>query len=81
MLKSLFQCWIVVGILAGKTELHKELLNCPQALWVPHLPLYPFNISYPSLNRVLAKCLRLSCWNMNDSVHLPIYQDASGKQL
>lgn len=39
---SLFQCWIVVGILAGKTELHKELLNCPQALWVPPPSTLPF---------------------------------------
>lgn len=60
-----------VGIQAVKAHLHKELFNCPEALWVLHLSLYPFNISYPGPSHALAKCLCLGCWNMDESgVHV-----------
>lgn len=70
-----------VGIQAVKTPPHKELLNCPKALWVLHLSLYPFNISCPGPSHALAKCLCLGYWNMDESTHLPIYLDVSGKRL
>ncbi len=70
-----------MGIQAVKMHLHKELFNCPEALWVLHLSLYPFNISYPGLNPALAKCLCLGFWNMNENAHLPIYLDVSWRQL
>lgn len=55
-----------------KRHLHKELFNCPEALWVLPLSLYPFNISYLGPNHALAKCLCPGCWNMDESAHLAI---------
>lgn len=68
------------GITGGE-DLNKELFNCPEALWVLHLSLYPFNISYPGPDQVLGKRLCPGCWNMDESARLPIYLDVSRKQL
>lgn len=50
-----------VGIQAAKMHPHKELFNGPEALWVVHLSLYPFNISYAGPSHALAKRLCLEC--------------------
>lgn len=68
-------------IQAVRMQQHKELFNCPEAPWVLHLSLYPFNISYPGPDQAQAKCLCPGCWNMDESAHLPIYLDVSRKQL
>lgn len=75
------QRWCQVRIQAVKRHLHKELFNCPEALWELHLSLYPFNISYAGPSHALAKCLCPGCWNMDESAHLPIYLDVSRKHL
>lgn len=62
-------------------HLHKELFNCPEALWELYLSLYPFNISYAGPGYGLAKCLYPGSWNMDESARLPIYLDVSRKHF
>lgn len=68
------------GIKTAKMHSHKELFNCPEALWVLHLSLYPFNISCPGPSHAPAKCLSQGYWNMDESAQLPIYLDVSGSK-
>lgn len=70
-----------MGIQAVRLQQHKELFNCPETLWVLHLSLYPFNISYPGPDCALAKRLCQGCWNMDESARLPVYLDVSRKRL